>query len=56
LVDGRANWLANVTYRLGLSLRGLQSGKLRQYVMFIVLGAIAVFVLISFFWSTSLAK
>ncbi|MFM9067456.1 MAG: NADH-quinone oxidoreductase subunit L, partial [Planctomycetota bacterium] len=56
LGDGRANWLASVTYRLGLSLRGVQTGKLRQYVMFIVLGAIAVFVLISFFWSTSLAK
>jgi hypothetical protein len=29
---------------------------LRQYVMFIVLGAIAIFVVISFFWSTTLAR
>ena len=28
---------------------------LRQYVMFIVIGAIAVFVLISFFWSPTFA-
>ncbi len=56
LVDGIANGLADWTYRLGSSLRTLQTGRLRQYVMFIVLGAIAIFVVISFFWSTTLAR
>ena len=56
IVDGIANGLANWTFRLGTSLRTLQTGRLRQYVMFIVLGAIAIFVVISFFWSTTLAR
>jgi NADH-quinone oxidoreductase subunit L len=56
IVDGIANGLATWTFRLGTSLRTLQTGRLRQYVMFIVLGAIAIFVVISFFWSTTLAR
>jgi len=56
VVDGIANGLARWTYRLGTSLKVLQTGRLRQYVMFIVLGAIAIFVLMSFFWSTTLAR
>jgi len=56
VVDGIANGLAAWTYGLGASLKVLQTGRLRQYVMFIVLGAIAIFVLISFFWSTTLAR
>ena len=35
--------------------RKAQTGRVRQYVMFLVIGSIAVFVLISFFWSPSLA-
>ena len=33
--------------RLGLSLRAAETGKLRQYVMFIVVGTVALFMLIS---------
>jgi NADH-quinone oxidoreductase subunit L len=55
IVDGSINLLASWTYSLGLTLREVQTGKLRQYVMFIVVGAIAIFVLISFFWNTTLA-
>jgi NADH-quinone oxidoreductase subunit L len=54
LVDGFVNLLAGWTYSLGLSLRSVQTGKIRQYVMFIVIGAITIFVLISFFWSPTL--
>ena len=54
LVDGSVNLLAGWTYSLGLSLRSIQTGKIRQYVMFIVIGAITIFVLISFFWSPTL--
>jgi NADH:ubiquinone oxidoreductase subunit 5 (subunit L)/multisubunit Na+/H+ antiporter MnhA subunit len=56
LVDGFVNLLAGWTYSLGVSLHAIQTGKIRQYVMFIVIGAVAIFVLISFFWSPTLAR
>jgi NADH-quinone oxidoreductase subunit L len=56
IVDGLANLAATWTYSLGTSLRAVQTGRIRQYVMFIVVGAIAIFVLISFFWSPTLAR
>ncbi|ADB17812.1 proton-translocating NADH-quinone oxidoreductase, chain L [Pirellula staleyi DSM 6068] len=55
IVDGLVNVLAGWCYATGLSLKSVQTGKLRQYVMFIVVGAVAVFVVISFFWSPSIA-
>ena len=54
LVDGFVNLLANWTYSIGLSLRQVQTGRIRQYVMFIVIGAVAIFILISL-WNTSSA-
>ncbi|MEX2174552.1 MAG: proton-conducting transporter membrane subunit, partial [Pirellulaceae bacterium] len=56
VVDGSINLFAGWTYSLGHSLRGVQTGSIRQYVMFIVVGAVAIFVLISFFWSPTLAR
>jgi NADH:ubiquinone oxidoreductase subunit 5 (subunit L)/multisubunit Na+/H+ antiporter MnhA subunit len=56
LVDGLVNLLAGWTYSLGISLHAIQTGRIRQYVMFIVIGAVAIFVLISFFWSPTLAR
>jgi NADH-quinone oxidoreductase subunit L len=47
IVDGFVNWFADTTYRLGLMLREIQTGKIRQYVMFIVVGTVGVFVLIT---------
>jgi NADH-quinone oxidoreductase subunit L len=55
-IDGFANIIAGWTYSLGLQLRGLQTGRIRQYVMFIVLGSLAVFVLVSFFWNSATAR
>ncbi len=52
LVDGLVNWTARSTFGLGLSLRGAETGKLRQYVVFIVVGTVALAVLVSF-WSSS---
>jgi NADH-quinone oxidoreductase subunit L len=46
-VDGLVNASARLTYSVGLSLRALQTGRLRQYVMFIVIGTVVLFVLIS---------
>ncbi len=56
IVDGFFNKLADVTYDVGLSLRTVQTGRLRQYVLFIVVGTVAVFVLASFFWGYSFAR
>ncbi len=54
-VDGLVNVMANWTYDLALWLRACQTGRLRQYVMFIVIGTVALFVLISLYLSPSLA-
>lgn len=56
VVDGLINLFAGWMHSVGLSFRTLQTGRLRQYVMYIVVGAIAIFILISFFRSTSLAN
>jgi NADH:ubiquinone oxidoreductase subunit 5 (subunit L)/multisubunit Na+/H+ antiporter MnhA subunit len=47
VVDGVVNATAAATWNTGLKLRGLQTGRLRQYVMFIVVGMVALFVLAS---------
>jgi NADH-quinone oxidoreductase subunit L len=56
LVDGFVNTFAAATYGLGVTLRGAETGRIRQYVMFIVVGTVAIFVLISFYLSSSLAS
>jgi len=48
LVDGAVNLTAGWTYSLGRSLRSVQTGKLRQYVMLIVIGTVALTILINF--------
>jgi NADH-quinone oxidoreductase subunit L len=56
IVDFAANLLAGWTYSAGLSLRAVQTGRIRQYAMFIVLGAIGVFVFIYIFLLPALAQ
>ncbi|HUE71923.1 MAG TPA: proton-conducting transporter membrane subunit [Pirellulaceae bacterium] len=56
IVDFAANLLAGWTYSTGLSLRAIQTGRIRQYAMFIVLGAIGVFVFIYIFLLPALAS
>jgi NADH-quinone oxidoreductase subunit L len=48
-VDGLVNAVARWTFSTGVALRGVQTGRLRQYVMFIVVGTVALFVMISFY-------
>ena len=48
LVDGSVNTFARGTWGTGLWLRKLQTGSLRQYVMFIAVGTILLFVAITF--------
>lgn len=55
IVDGSVNLVARWMHSIGLALRGMQTGSIRQYVMFIVVGTVAIFVLASFLWSYSWA-
>jgi NADH:ubiquinone oxidoreductase subunit 5 (subunit L)/multisubunit Na+/H+ antiporter MnhA subunit len=54
-IDGLVNRVAGWTRSLGRSLRAVQTGELRQYVMFIVLGVVLIFLFISVFWNPVLA-
>ncbi|MBI3468516.1 MAG: NADH-quinone oxidoreductase subunit L [Planctomycetes bacterium] len=46
-VDGAVNLTANWLYSLAVWLRRFQTGQLRQYVMFIVVGTVAIFAAVS---------
>ncbi len=46
VVDRLVNVCGEVTYAAGRSLKGIQTGRLRQYVMFIALGVVSLFVLV----------
>jgi NADH-quinone oxidoreductase subunit L len=51
VIDGLANVVGNATWGFGTSLRRIQTGHLRGYVLFLVLGAVALFVLATYFVS-----
>jgi NADH:ubiquinone oxidoreductase subunit 5 (subunit L)/multisubunit Na+/H+ antiporter MnhA subunit len=55
IVDGLVNATASATWSAGLELKKLQTGRLRQYVMFIVVGTVAIFVLASMLFRAALA-
>ena len=50
-IDQTVDALARWTYALGLRLRGLQTGNIRQYVMWIAVGAVGLFVVASIYWN-----
>jgi proton-translocating NADH-quinone oxidoreductase chain L len=54
-VDGAVNLTAHWTYKLGLRLRTIQSGNIRQYVMWLVACTVGLFVLMSLYWNFALA-
>lgn len=55
VVDGFVNGLARITYRSGSGLRNAQTGRLRHYVMFIAVGTVSVFLLVTFVWNYAFA-
>ena len=55
IVDGIVNVAGSVTWKAGLELKRIQTGNLRQYVMFIVVGTVAIFVLATLLFRTSFA-
>jgi len=50
VVDGLVNRLADGTRTVGSSLRSIQTGRLRQYVMFIAVGVMGLFLLLFTFF------
>jgi NADH:ubiquinone oxidoreductase subunit 5 (subunit L)/multisubunit Na+/H+ antiporter MnhA subunit len=54
IIDNFVDSLAEKTWNVGLSLRGLQTGRIRQYVMFIVVGTIMLF-LVASVWRFAIA-
>jgi NADH:ubiquinone oxidoreductase subunit 5 (subunit L)/multisubunit Na+/H+ antiporter MnhA subunit len=55
VVDGLVNATANATWHAGLKMREVQTGRLRQYVMFIVVGTVALFALATLAFRSSVA-
>jgi NADH-quinone oxidoreductase subunit L len=55
IIDNGVDTLAEKTWNLGLALRSVQTGRLRQYVMFIVVWTIVLFVVASLWWKIALA-
>ncbi len=53
-VDGLIDRVAAWTYALGLKLRTVQTGNLRQYVVWIAVGTVGLFVLVSLYWNYTL--
>ncbi len=56
VIDGFVDSVGRSVYRVGTSLRRVQTGNLRQYVLFIVIGAVAIFVFVSFMWDPATAS
>ena len=53
VIDGIVNLVGNSTYSLGLGLRGAQTGRIRQYVTFIAVSVVTLFVLLFAFYPKS---
>ena len=54
-VDRLIDIMAAGTYRLGIRLRALQTGSLRGYIMLLAVGMVAIFVIMSFYWSYAIS-
>ncbi|MBU4272804.1 MAG: NADH-quinone oxidoreductase subunit L [Planctomycetes bacterium] len=54
-VDNTVNLLARWTYSTGLWLRRLQTGNVRQYVMWLGAGLVGLFVLMNLYWNYATA-
>ncbi|MEZ6058486.1 MAG: NADH-quinone oxidoreductase subunit L [Planctomycetaceae bacterium] len=50
VVDRLVNVVGNTTFATAMSLRNIQTGRLRQYVMFIAAGVVCLFVLLFVFF------
>jgi NADH-quinone oxidoreductase subunit L len=56
IIDGLVNVTARITYGVGNWLRNLQTGYIRSYVLFLVLAAVAIWVILSMFAGVAPAR
>ena len=56
VIDYLVNVLGNATYGLGSSLRRLQTGSLRNYVLFLAIAAAGLFAVLAYFVSFAVAR
>jgi NADH-quinone oxidoreductase subunit L len=54
-VDGFVNAFARWMHGTALWFRGAETGQIRQYVLFIVVGTVALFILITFYLNSTFA-
>ncbi len=50
VIDGLVNVVGDGIFAIGRSLRVIQTGNLRQYVMFIAIAVVAIFMLLLMFF------
>lgn len=55
IVDGSVNLVGAVIYGVGVRLRNVQTGFLRNYVLFLILAAIGIFLVLAYFVRTATA-
>ena len=56
IIDGLVNVLADACYGLGARLRGVQTGYLRSYVLFLVIAAVGIWIVLSYFVELAAAQ
>ena len=56
VIDGAVNVLADATTQTARRLRRIQTGHLRNYIVFLVLAAICIFAVMSYFMSSAAAS
>ncbi len=55
IIDGLVNVIAAACYGIGGRLRNVQTGYLRSYVLFLALAAVAIFIVLTYFVTRTLA-
>ena len=55
IIDGSLNLFAGWVWSIGTFFHKLESGRLRQYIVYLAVGFLALFVVISLFWSAAFA-
>jgi NADH-quinone oxidoreductase subunit L len=56
IIDGLANLIGRVVYAVGGWLRGVQTGYIRSYILFLVLAAVGLFAALTYFVSLAAAR
>jgi NADH-quinone oxidoreductase subunit L len=56
IIDGLVNFTGNVIHGIGERLRNVQTGYIRSYVLFLVLAAVGLFLLLSWFVTLAVAR